>query len=60
MGGVQKGQNLDYVIFECPLDDGVVPAVNRLLSIAFVFSPTQPTTPGDGNCFLHAIMDQLR
>ena len=42
------------------LDDGLVPAVKRLLSIAFIFSPTQKNTPGDGNCFLHAIMDQLR
>jgi len=35
--------------------------VNPLLeSHGFEISRTQPNTDGDGNCFLHAILDQLR
>ena len=35
-------------------------AVQRLLDIDFILSPSETDTPGDGNCFIHAILDQLK
>ena len=32
----------------------------RLKQIGYVYSPTQMNTPKDGNCFIHAIIDQMR
>ena len=32
----------------------------RLESLGFKKSPTDPATPGDGNCFIHGLRDQLR
>ena len=32
----------------------------RLKQIGYVYSPTQKNTPKDGNCFIHAILDQMR
>ena len=32
----------------------------RLESLGYEKSKTQPKTPGDGNCWIHAIIDQLR
>ena len=31
----------------------------RLLSLNLQLSPTQPSTPMDGNCFIHALIDQM-
>ena len=31
-----------------------------LLDIDFILSPSETDTPGDGNCFIHAILDQLK
>ena len=37
----------------------VTPFANRRLrNLNLELSPSQPDTPGDGNCFLHAIVDQ--
>ena len=35
-------------------------AVSRVTSLGFQFSTSQPYTPGDGNCMMHALLDQLR
>ena len=35
-------------------------ANERLKSIQFSLSPSQPNTPGVGNCQVEAILDQLR
>ena len=35
-------------------------AISRVKSVGFRFSTTQPRTRGDGNCMIHAIMDQLK
>ena len=32
----------------------------RLKDAGFQYSPSQPITRGDGNCFLYAMQDQLR
>ena len=32
----------------------------RLESLGYEKSKSQPKTPGDGNCWIHAIIDQLR
>ena len=32
----------------------------RLETLGYEKSPTQPNTPGDGNCWIHGILDQLR
>ena len=32
----------------------------RLESLGYERSKSQPNTPGDGNCFIHGILDQLR
>ena len=33
---------------------------DRLLQVGFKVSPSQPKTMADGNCFIHAVIDQLR
>ena len=45
---------------ELTLEDGKVHVQPRLNKINFMLSPSQPNTLGDGNCFLYAILDQLR
>ena len=40
--------------------DSMVTATQRLMEIDFTLSPTQPNTPGDGNCFIHGVLDQLK
>ena len=35
-------------------------AKHRVESLGFKFSSSQPFTQGDGNCMLHALMDQLK
>ena len=32
----------------------------RLESLGYEKSKSQPNTPGDGNCWIHGILDQLR
>ena len=46
-------------------DDNAVEEVEefvnaRLESLGYERSKSQPNTPGDGNCFIHGILDQLR
>ena len=40
--------------------DPFLEAKKRVKSLGFRFSSTQPRTKGDGNCMLHAILDQLK
>ena len=42
------------------LCDGQLAATQRLQEIGFILSPTDPNTDKDGNCFMHAILDQLK
>ena len=35
-------------------------ADKRLEQTGFIYSPSQPNTPKDGNCLVHAILDQMR
>ena len=42
------------------LCDGLLAATQRLQEIGFILSPTDPDTAKDGNCFIHAILDQLK
>jgi hypothetical protein len=48
--------------FRMTIKDGYaeVLAEERLLSMNMQLSPTQIDTPNDGNCMLHAILDQLQ
>ena len=39
--------------------EGTRNVIERLRSIQFELSQTQPNTPSDGNCFLHSIIDQI-
>ena len=39
-------------------DEGQVLASDRLRSINFILSPSQPQTPGDGDCLFHGLQDQ--
>ena len=41
-------------------EDGPIHANARLKKIKFSLSPTQPDTPGFGNCLAEAIFDQIR
>ena len=41
------------------LDNATIQVTQRLQEINFLLSPSQPITPKDGNCFIHAIIDQL-
>jgi hypothetical protein len=41
------------------LDDATIQVTQRLQEIDFLLSPSQPITPKDGYCFVHAIIDQL-
>ena len=41
------------------LSAGIITATQRLQDIDLILSPSQPETPKDGNCFMHAIIDQL-
>ena len=50
-----KGLNKDLYT----LTEGKALAEVTLKSMGFKPSPSQPITPGDGNCFLHALVDQL-
>ena len=43
-----------------PLLEGIRKSGKRLQELNFILSPTQPITPGDGDCFVHAILDQLQ
>ena len=52
---VAKGLNKDLYT----LTEGKALAEVTLKSMGFKPSPSQPITPGDGNCFLHALVDQL-
>ena len=40
------------------LQDGRTFATRRMRILDMEESPSQPDTPGDGNCFVHAIVDQ--
>ena len=40
------------------IEDGRPFAARRLRQLNLELSPSQPNTPGDGNCFLHAVVDQ--
>ena len=42
------------------LEDGEPYAFFRLKKLGLKKSPTQPETPPDGNCMVHAILDQMR
>ena len=42
------------------LDQGFGLAQQRLLDSGFKVSPTQEQTPGDGNCAIHGLLDQMR
>ena len=35
-------------------------ANKKLATTGFTISPSQKETPGDGNCFIHAVADQLQ
>ena len=52
---VAKGLNKDLFT----LTEGKALAEATLKSMGFKPSPSQPITPGDGNCFLRALVDQL-
>ena len=41
------------------LTEGLILAHATLENMQFMVSPTQPDTPADGNCFLHALVDQM-
>ena len=53
VGHIEESQKLNLV-------EGEVFASLRLQQLGMIVSPTQPDTPGDGNCFIHAILDQLK
>ena len=42
------------------LDEGATFVPKRLEQIGFMLSSSQLQTPKDGNCFVHAILDQMR
>jgi hypothetical protein len=42
------------------LQDGYTYAEGRLSNMNMQFSLTQPMTPNDGNCMLHALLDQIQ
>ena len=42
------------------LEEGSIFVQKRLEQIGFIASSSQLQTPKDGNCFVHAILDQMR
>ena len=51
---MENNNNKKISIIEATQD-----VVKRLNDINFELSPSQPQTPGDGNCYLHGIIDQI-
>ena len=56
----QKKSGKDESSVKLDLSVRKILAVQRLLDIDFILSPSETDTPGDGNCFIHAILDQLK
>ena len=58
----QKKKGTKETLPKSKLDlfDGIIPGNQRLQEISFVLSPSQTYNSKDGNCFMHAIIDQLR
>merc|ERR1712051_1112914 len=52
-------QELENISKLLELSEGIGLAADTLETMGFILSPTQPVTPGDGNCFLHACLDQI-
>ena len=52
---IEKGPEEDLLT----LDEGKALAKETMKSMRFKVSPSQPVTPGDGNCFCHALVNQL-
>ena len=50
---IEKGPEEDLLT----LDEGKALAKETMKSMGFKVSPSQPITPGDGNCFCHALID---
>ena len=42
------------------LTEGMTLGLVRLLALGLTLSPSQPSTLGDGNCFVHALLDQIQ
>ena len=53
----QKKSGKDESSVKLDLSVRKILAVQRLLDIDFILSPSETDTPGDGNCFIHAILD---
>ena len=56
----QKKSGKDESSVKLDLSIRKILAVQRLLNIDFILSPSETDTPSDGNCFIHAILDQLK
>ena len=52
---IEKGPEEDLLT----LGEGKALAKETMKSMGFKVSPSQPVTPGDGNCFCHALVNQL-
>jgi hypothetical protein len=52
---IERGPEEDLLT----LNEGKALAKATMKSMGFKVSPSQPITPGDGNCFCHALVDQL-
>ena len=53
----QVARDVNYLM-NLRIEDGRPFAARRLRQLNLELSPSQPNTPGDGNCFLHAVVDQ--
>ena len=56
----QKKSGKDESSVKLDLSIRKILAVQWLLDIDFILSPSETDTPGNGNCFIHAILDQLK
>ena len=56
----QKKSGKDKSSVELDLSVRKILAVQWLLDIDFMLSPSETDIPGNGNCFIHAILDQLK
>ena len=56
----QKKSGKDESSVKLDLSVRKILAVQQLLNIDFILSPSETDTPGDRNCFIHAILDQLK